>query len=53
MNFNYVYSMEDGLRLYHDFDSIYKKYAEKFNALYKEIKINKMKEELKKLEGAN
>lgn len=53
MNFNYVYSMEDGLRLYHDFDSIYKKYAEKFNALYKVIKINKMKEELKKLEEAN
>lgn len=53
MNFNYVYSMEDGLRLYHDFDSIYKKYAEKFNSLYKEIKINKMKEELKKLEEAN
>lgn len=53
MNFNYVYSMEDGIRLYHDFDSIYKKYAKKFNALYKEIKINKMKEELKKLEEAN
>ena len=50
MNFNYVYNMEDGLRLYHDFDSIYKKYAEKFNSLYKEIKINKLKEELKKLE---
>ena len=53
MNFNYVYSMEDGLRLYHDFDSIYKKYAEKFNALYKVVKINKMKEELKKLEETN
>ena len=35
------------------FDSIYKKYAEKFNALYKVVKINKMKEELKKLEEAN
>lgn len=53
VSFNYVYSMEDGLRLYQDFDSIYKKYAEKFNSLYKEIKINKMKEELKKLEEAN
>lgn len=53
MNFNYVYNMEDGLRLYHDFDLIYKKYAEKFNSLYKEIKINKLKEELKKLEEAD
>ena len=35
------------------FDSIYKKYAEKFNALYKVVKINKMKEELKKLEETN
>lgn len=53
MNFNFVYSMEDGIRLYQDFDSIYKKYAEKFNALYKIVKINKMKEELKKLEEAD
>ena len=53
VNFNYVYSMEDGIRLYQDFDSIYKKYAEKFNALYKIVKINKMKEELKKLEEAD
>lgn len=53
INFNYVYSMEDGMRLYQDFDSIYKKYAEKFNALYKVVKINKMKEELKKLEEGN
>lgn len=53
MNFNFVYSMEDGIRLYQDFDSIYKKYAEKFNALYKVVKVNKMKEELKKLEEAD
>ena len=53
MNFNFVYNMEDGIRLYQDFDSIYKKYAEKFNALYKIVKINKMKEELKKLEEAD
>lgn len=53
MNFNFVYNMEDGIRLYQDFDSIYKKYAEKFNALYKVVKINKMKEELKKLEEIN
>ena len=53
MNFNFVYNMEDGIRLSQDFDSIYKKYAEKFNALYKIVKINKMKEELKKLEEAD
>lgn len=51
MNFNYVYSEEDGVRLYKDFNGIYKIYKNKFDEVLKASKIQQLEKQLNKLKG--
>lgn len=53
MNFNYVYSEEDGIRLYKDFDKIYSLYKNKFDKALKESKIWQLEKQLGELKGEN
>ena len=50
-NFAYIYSMEDGIKLWHDFSDIYNEYQKRFDAVIRSEKIKKLQEELEKLEG--
>ena len=51
MNFNYVYSEEDGVRLYKDFAEIYRIYRNKFDEVLKASKIQRLEKQLSKLKG--
>ena len=51
MNFNYVYSEEDGVRLYKDFAEIYRIYKNKFDEVLKASKIQQLEKQLSKLKG--
>ena len=51
MNFNYVYSEEDGVRLYKDFAEISRIYKNKFDAVLKASKIRRLETQLSKLKG--
>ena len=51
MNFNYVYSEEDGVRLYKDFAEIYRIYRNKFDEVLKASKIRRLEKQLSKLKG--
>ena len=51
MNFNYVYSEEDGVRLYKDFAEIYRIYKNKFDEVLKASKIQRLEKQLSKLKG--
>lgn len=51
MNFNYVYSEEDGVRLYKDFAEIYRIYKNKFDEVLKTSKIQRLEKQLSKLKG--
>lgn len=53
MNFSYVYSEEDGVRLYKDFDKIYSIYKNKFDKALKESKIRQLEKQLGELKGEN
>lgn len=53
MNFNYVYSEEDGVRLYKDFAEIYRIYKNKFDEVLKASKIQRLEKQLSKLKGEN
>lgn len=53
MNFNYVYSEEDGVRLYKDFAEIYRIYRNKFDEVLKASKIQRLEKQLSKLKGEN
>lgn len=53
MNFNYVYTMEDGIRLYKDFDKIYTKYQKKFDEAIKDVKIKFLEQQIEKLKSDN
>lgn len=51
LNYNYIFSIENGYRLWKDFDSIYRDYHKKFSKVVKEFEIKKLEDELKKLKG--
>ena len=51
MNFNYVYSEEDGVKLYKDFNEIYRIYRNKFDEVLKASKIRRLEKQLSKLKG--
>lgn len=53
MNFNYIYTMEDGIRLYKDFDKIYAKYQNKFDEAIKDIKIKSLEQQIERLKSDN
>lgn len=51
INFNYVYGEEDGVRLYKDFEDIYKAYKKKFDDVLNASKIQRLEKQLSKLRG--
>ena len=51
INFDYVYSEEDGVRLYKDFKGIYRIYKNKFDEVLKASKIQRLEKQLSKLKG--
>ena len=53
MNFNYIYTMKDGIRLYKDFDKIYAKYQNKFDEAIKDIKIKSLEQQIERLKYDN
>lgn len=53
MNFNYIYTMEDGIRLYKDFDKIFTKYQKKFDETIKDIKIKSLEQQIERLKYDN
>lgn len=53
MNFNYIYTMKDGIRLYKDFDKIFTKYQNKFDEAVKDIKIKLLEQQIERLKYNN
>ena len=53
MNFNYIYTMEDGIRLYKDFDKVFTKYQKKFDETIKDIKIKSLEQQIERLKSDN
>lgn len=49
MNFNYIYTIEDGIRLYKNFNELFDKYEHEFDKVIKEDKIKKLEEQLNQL----